>query len=115
METKNINTEGPSGYERALGALKSGKKVAREGWNGKGMYVYLNKGSYDGTKEREQASIGGTLESIEGIPGSLFNKGDKGTSTRLPNINMRTAQGSTVTGWLASQIDQLAEDWYTVE
>ena len=25
----------------ALEALKAGKKVARTGWNGKGMYLYL--------------------------------------------------------------------------
>jgi hypothetical protein len=28
----------------ALAALKAGLKVARSGWNGKGMYVQLNKG-----------------------------------------------------------------------
>lgn len=29
------------GYEFALVAIKSGHKVQREGWNGKGMYVML--------------------------------------------------------------------------
>jgi len=28
----------------ALEELKKGNKVAREGWNGKGMYIQLNKG-----------------------------------------------------------------------
>jgi len=28
----------------ALEKLKKGNKVAREGWNGKGMYIQLNKG-----------------------------------------------------------------------
>lgn len=28
-------------FECALALLKSGKKVAREGWNGKGMYVEI--------------------------------------------------------------------------
>ena len=27
----------------ALEALKAGKKVARTGWNGKGMYLYLRR------------------------------------------------------------------------
>ena len=31
-------------FGRALEALKAGLKVARSGWNGKGMYVQLNKG-----------------------------------------------------------------------
>lgn len=30
----------------ALEALKAGKKVARTGWNGKGMYLYLADGNY---------------------------------------------------------------------
>ena len=29
----------------ALALLKSGKKVAREGWNGKGMFLFLVPGS----------------------------------------------------------------------
>ena len=32
------------GFDVALQKLKEGKKVAREGWNGKGMYVQLNGG-----------------------------------------------------------------------
>ena len=38
-----------------------------------------------------------------------------GTITRLPNLNMRAATGSTVTGWLASQTDILAEDWVDLD
>lgn len=33
-------------FGQALEALKKGSKVARTGWNGKGMYVELNKGGY---------------------------------------------------------------------
>ena len=32
----------------------------------------------------------------------------------MPNINMLAADGSIVTGWLASQTDMLAEDWEEV-
>lgn len=28
-------------FGQAIEALKAGKKVARAGWNGKGMYIYL--------------------------------------------------------------------------
>ena len=31
-------------FGQALEALKNGEKVARKGWNGKGMYVKLDKG-----------------------------------------------------------------------
>ncbi len=89
----------------ALQYLKQGKRVARAGWNGKGMFIFLNKGSVDSEGETE------SLPPIEGVPARFFTQGDKGTVTRLPNINMHTATGSTVTGWLASQTDLLAEDW----
>lgn len=88
----------------ALEALKQGKAIARQGWNGKGMFAYLNKGSHDISKPREG-------KNVEGISFELFELGGQDTVTRLPNINMRAATGSTVTGWLASQTNLLAEDW----
>lgn len=94
-------------FGEAIEAAKSGKKVAREGWNGKGMFIYLNMGS------KETPVNKGEL--VEGISLALFTQGNVGTVTRLPNLNMRAASGSTVTGWLASQTDILAEDWVIVE
>ena len=38
MNTENMN------FGDAIEAMKKGSKVARAGWNGKGMYVELNKG-----------------------------------------------------------------------
>lgn len=32
-------------FGEALEALKAGKEVARSGWNGKGMFLYLIKGA----------------------------------------------------------------------
>ena len=32
-------------FGKAIEALKAGKKVAREGWNGKGMFLFLVPGS----------------------------------------------------------------------
>ena len=104
-------------FGQAVEALKAGQRVARAGWNGKGMFVYLNKGSFDGDLlgfpegEQPRADNGST---IDGVRLGLFEAGDKGTVTRLPNINMRSATGATVTGWLASQTDILAEDWEIV-
>lgn len=103
-------------FGEAVVSLKEGKKVSREGWNGKKMFIYLNKGSVDfggieGTPKPAKESV----TSIEGIAIGLFESGDTGTVTRLPNINMKSALGSTVTGWLASQTDVLAEDWGIVE
>lgn len=99
-------------FGSAIVAMKNGYAVKREGWNGKNMCIYLNKGNFD--------AIGRTPGSeyrshMNGIPINLFETGDVGTVTRMPNINMKTADGSTVTGWLASQTDMLAEDWTITE
>lgn len=96
-------------FGKAIEAMKGGHAVARSGWNGKNMLIYLIPGSYD------PSVLGEKPEHIDGIDESLFNFGDAGTVTRLPNINMKSATGSTVTGWLASQSDMLAEDWEIVE
>lgn len=97
-------------FGQALEALKEGKPIRRSGWNGKGMFVYLNKGSNDfaDIPIKEDATI-------EGIKISLFESGAMGTIRRMPNLNMSAATGSTVTGWLASQTDMLAEDWEVIE
>lgn len=101
-------------FGEALEALKSGKRIAREGWNGKGMFVYLVRGSFDGkllgfeSDEQPPFDHGSTMC---GVKLGLFEAGAYGTATRMPNINMRAAGGETVTGWLASQTDMLASDW----
>jgi hypothetical protein len=92
-------------FGQAIEALKKGNAVSRQGWNGKGMCIFLNKGSHTIPQDQDLPN------EIEGIRANLFEKGPHGTVTRLPNLNMKAATGSTVTGWLASQTDILAEDW----
>lgn len=75
----------------ALALLKDGKKVARKGWNGKGMWLILIK---DWTVSTDY------VEHVAGLVGLDF-------------IAMRTAQDGFVP-WLASQTDVLAEDWEEV-
>jgi hypothetical protein len=82
----------------AIAALKAGKRVARAGWNGKGMFLFLVNGSTF-TVNREP------LLSIMG----------EGTQVQYhAHIDMKTAQGYVVP-WLASQADMLSEDWELVE
>lgn len=89
-------------FGQAIEAVKEGKGIARAGWNGKGMCVYMNRGS------RPPEAI---APFHNGVSDRLFDTGDKGTGVRMPNFNMRAADGSIVTGWLASQTDMFAEDW----
>lgn len=89
----------------ALKALKEGKRVARAGWNGKGMWLALS-GPLDG---REIA-----FENFWSEPCSEYARANGGSATVLPCINMKTATGEILMGWLASQTDMLAEDWQIV-
>lgn len=89
-------------FGNAIEHIKRAGQAARAGWNGKGMFVYLNKGSTPG-------HVKGLA--VSGVSTVLFEAGDADTIVRMPNVNLRAADGSTVTGWVASQVDMLADDW----
>lgn len=90
----------------AIRALKAGKRVAREGWNGKGMWLAL---SCDGTREVPAANFWAP-------PNRAYAETQpNGTAMVLPSITMKTATGEILMGWLASQTDMLADDWVIVE
>ena len=92
-------------FGEAITALKAGKKVAREGWNGKGMFI-LQAGGYN--VHKENLRVGGpiTKEFLEsrGIDEMIIQ----------PHFDMWTAQNQYQTGWLASQSDMQANDWVEV-
>ena len=94
-------------FGEAIEIVKNGGRVARAGWNGKGMFLFINTGSTDYTKPLGY--------SINGVDTELFEAGDLGTVTRMPAIHMRTAGGEIVPGWLASQTDILSDDWIILE
>ena len=88
-------------FGEALAALRSGQKLQRSGWNGKGMFIVLQKGYPDGIPINKNTS------EATGIP--------EGTVCKfLPYIMMKTADGSFVP-WLASQTDVLASEWWVLE
>lgn len=76
-------------FGNALAMLKDGKRVARHGWNGKGMWLTLITSWNDG-----------------GIRDTMDYE-------KLPFIAMKTADDKVVP-WLASQTDILARDWIMV-
>lgn len=86
----------------AIRALKAGAKVARKGWNGKGMFLWLKPAA--------------TVKSEWCKDPMLKNLADAngGTIEALGTICMFTAQHQILTGWLASQTDILAEDWVVI-
>ena len=87
-------------FSEALRRLRRGNRIARSGWNGKGMFVVYQKGYPEGIEINEN-----TQEAL-GLP--------SGTLCRFrPYLLMKTAQDDYVP-WVASQSDILAEDWELV-
>ena len=82
-------------FGQALETLKQGKKAAREGWNGKSQYIEL------------AANISYTRAN-----GEIVNAEHKAIGNKA--IAFVGTSGVQV-GWLASQADMLADDWYIVE
>jgi len=84
-------------FGKAIKKLKEGKKVARAGWNGKAMFIYLVEGtSVSANMQRGAASKHNITQGVVKI---------------CSHIDMKAADGSIVIGWLASQTDMLADDW----
>lgn len=86
--------------------LKNGKKLARKGWNGKGMFIYLTYGS-------EVPVISMKAETTKHLFGEKRLECDE-TVKINPHIDMKATDGTVIIGWLASQTDMLADDWYIV-
>lgn len=81
-------------FSQALELIKEGKKLKREGWNGKDMFVYL---------------VDGSEFIVNRAPlNKMYKEGTK--ITYHAHIDMKTAQGYCIP-WLASQADLLADDW----
>ena len=94
----------------ALRALKAGEKVARAGWNGKGMWLSLSCEGGSLAMARSTPSQGFWSENNR-----RYAEDNGGHATVLPWITMKTATGEILMGWLASQTDMLAEDWGIVQ
>lgn len=87
-------------FSSALMECKHGEKIARDGWNGKGMFVVYQPGYPGGI------AINRNTAQATGIP--------EGTIKSFrPYLMMYTAQLDFVP-WVASQTDLLADDWQTV-
>ncbi len=79
-------------FSEALQAIKDGQAIYREGWNGKGMFLYLvPANSYPAQTNIARDAFG------DMVPYGAY-------------IALKTAQNNVVP-WIASQTDLLANDW----
>lgn len=89
-------------FSEALARLKNGAKLAREGWNGKGMWIAMTLGS-EITNDQARSGVA-LLLAAEGREKIEIN----------PHIDMKASDGSVVVGWAPSQTDLFAVDWVEV-
>lgn len=83
----------------ALAALKEGKRVARHGWNGKGMFLYhVPAASYPAQRNENGTMVGVFADDM--VPYRSY-------------IAMKTVNDEVVP-WVASQSDLLEADWVIV-
>lgn len=81
-------------FSEALRLLKEGKKVARDGWDGKDRYIKLDKKNLTYSEEASD-----TLKKV----------GDAGTIYLYSNLEVKP-----IMIWPCNQIDVLSHDWYVL-
>lgn len=91
-------------FGKAIEKLKSGEKVCREGWNGKGMFIVLMSGMKlppHNSQDTERKVNDRTAKWI----------GEDTPLDSRPYFAMFTASKQWQPGWNCSTADALAEDW----
>ena len=105
-------------FGQAIEALKKGKRVARQGWNGKGMFIFM--------RPADKLPIEFVAKDIKSLPQSvkdyyhqdLFDENENSVVIEENDVVeftsylcLKDANGRIVNGWLATQTDILSEDW----
>lgn len=105
-------------FGKAIEALKEGKRAARQGWNGKGMFIFM--------RPADELHVEFVAKDIKSLPQSVKDYyyqdcvDENGNPLELGKdevvkftayLCLKAADGSIINGWLASQTDILAEDW----
>lgn len=87
-----LTVDAPMSFGTAIEALKKGSRVARKGWNGKGIFIELQTPDANSKMTGPYIFIDTT---------GLQTDNESAPKSRVP--------------WLASQTDMLASDWEVVE
>jgi len=90
-------------FGQAIEALKQYKKVARQGWNGKGMFVF----------KQVPANVGiQYVPNMQSLPQSVKDEFVKrGKDIHYTNQMCIVKEDNTIDSWVASSSDTLANDW----
>lgn len=93
-------------FDVALDELKEGKRLARRGWNENNQFVVYCKGN----------TVPARCIKVKAAKNYYILHGSKNDMVTIsPHLDMKAADGSYNTGWVPTQTDMLADDWYVVE
>ncbi len=94
---KNLN------FGEAIAALHDGKKVSREGWNGKGLFVFMQVPS---------EIMEGIVPKMQSLPQAVKDEfAKRGGNIKYKNQLCMVYPDNTIYGWVASPSDVLEADW----
>lgn len=94
-------------FGKAIEALKLGKRVARNGWNGKGLFVFMQIPSVIDSD---------IIPRMQSLPQSVKDEfvrrgGDIKYSSQMALVN----PDNSINGWTPSSSDTLAIDWIILD
>lgn len=91
----------------ALKALKAGRMVCREGWNGKGLFVFMQVPAVIGMD---------VVPKMQSLPAEVkLEFGRRGKPISYSNQLALVKPDNSINGWAPSTADALAEDWCVLE
>ena len=94
-------------FGEAIEALKEGKKVARSGWNGNGLFVF---------KQVPSPIDAAIVPKMTSLPQSVKDEFVKrGQGPNYCNQMAIVKPDGSVDSWVASSADTFAEDWEIVK
>lgn len=94
-------------FGQAIEALKQGKRVARQGWSGKGLFVFMQVPS----KINEEI-----VPKMQSLPDTVKHTFIvRGGSINYLNQLALVDPHNSITGWAPSVSDALAEDWVILD
>jgi hypothetical protein len=102
-----METQNQLNFGQAIEAAKQGKKIQREGWNGKGLFVFMQVPAEIPLE---------VIPKMQSLPQSVKDEFAKRAnpinySNQLALVN----PNNEINGWSPSTSDSLAEDWVILD
>lgn len=101
-------------FGEAVEALKAGKRIARTGWNGKGMFIFMQVPSV--IHKDVVPKMQSLPQTVKNYFQKTFDNPNEQITTITYSNQMAIVQASNlINGWAPSSSDTLAEDWVVLD